>query len=88
MTEWGVVGVLISLVGFLAVVIKPMISLNTNITQLNANVKSNTDELRELNAKNREDHKEIYRKLDGHEHTLNEHETKLAIILREEHIDA
>ena len=35
MTEWGVVGVIVVLLGLLATVTAPMIRLNTTLTKLN-----------------------------------------------------
>ena len=34
MTEWGVVAVIIALVGLIATIVKPMLNLNTSIVQL------------------------------------------------------
>ena len=56
MTEWGVVTVIIALVGFVAAVSKPLISLTRAITELTSVVKNLQEEQARLH--------EEYRQLD------------------------
>ena len=64
MTEWGVVGVIVALVGFLAATAGPLLKLNGAITRLTVAVEG---------FQNRNSHKDIYKRLDGHDTALAEH---------------
>ena len=82
MTEWTVVTVIIALVGFLAAVIKPIITLNTNITKLTAAVSTLQENLEKLTTKNNESHDRIWCRLDQHAGRLSDHETRLLVAER------
>ena len=74
MTEWGVVGVLIALAGFLSLIIKPVISLTKSITELNGNVKL----FQSMFSQNDEEHDRLWKHNDVQDAKISEHDRKLA----------
>ncbi len=81
MTEWGVVGVIIAVVGLFFTVGKPVITLNTSITKLTVTVdrlqkdyddlkKQAHSEVNDLAVKNSDSHRRIHDKLDDHEQRI------------------
>lgn len=80
MTEWGVVGVLIALVGFVGALAKPLISLNTAITKLTLAVERLQHDLTAMASKNSESHSRIYGKLEGQDSRLDEHEGRISLL--------
>ena len=71
MTEWGVVGVVVALVGFL--MFGNLLKLNGAITRLTVAVEGFQKSLDKLDSENRNSHKDIYKRLDGHDTALAEH---------------
>ena len=74
MTEWGVVGVLIALAGFLSLIIKPVISLTKSITELNGNVKL----FQSMFSQNDEEHDRLWEHNDVQDAKIEDHDRKLA----------
>ena len=83
MTEWGVVGVIIAVVGLFFTVGKPVINLNTSITKLTVTVdrlqkdyddlkKRAHEEVSYLAVKNSDSHRRIHDKLDDHEQRITD----------------
>ena len=83
MTEWGVVGVIIAVVGLFFTVGKPVITLNTSITKLTVTVdrlqkdyddlkKQAHSEVNDLAVKNSDSHRRIHDKLDDHEQRITD----------------
>lgn len=85
MTEWGVVGVIIALVGLVMTVVKPLLTLNTSIVKLTARMESVSRGLDELNDRNTENHKRIWDRMDEHRDTLNDHERRIDHLENAEH---
>ena len=83
MTEWSVVGVLISMVGLIAVVVRPMLSLNASITRLTTLLDNLRQQLQLMADKNAKGHDKIWRKLEQQESTLEQHEHRITVL--EEH---
>lgn len=83
MTEWTVVGVLISLIGLIAVVVKPMLNLNASITRLTTLLDNVTRELQMITDKNAKGHDRIWHKLTEQDGVLGLHEHRLTVL--EEH---
>ena len=83
MTEWGVVGVIIALVGFGITVIKPIINLNTTIVKLTQIVETLGADVAELTSRNSKSHDRIFETLGRHETKLNDHETRLTVLEKE-----
>lgn len=83
MNEWTVVGVVVTLTGLIAAVVRPMLSLNASITRLNTLLDSMRQELEEFSNRNSRGHDRIWRKLEEQEETLGLHEHRLTVL--EEH---
>ena len=77
MTEWGVVGVIIALAGFLAVVVKPLIALNTSITRLTAKMDGLGDDIDALTTKNTKSHDRMWQHNDKQDGALKDHEGRI-----------
>lgn len=84
MTEWGVVLVIVTLLGFVTGIITPLIKLNTAIVKLIDSVEALDKSLGDLVESNTRTHKRIWDRLDEHSDKLNEHETKLIVIMEKE----
>lgn len=77
MTEWGVVGVVVMLVGLIAAIVGPMIKLNTAITTLTVTMRHFEGNFNELTSKNQAGHERIWKELSGHRQELAGHETRI-----------
>lgn len=83
MNEWGVVLVIISLIGLVTAIVTPLLKLNTAITKLNVTL-SNLNDLVYENKNNQTTHeKESNEKFENHEHRLTEHTVKIKNLERE-----
>jgi len=80
MEEWTVLTVLIVLAGFLATLIKPVISLNSTIIRLTDAVKVLEKNLESMAGKNNESHARLWQKTQEQGDMLLEHEMRLARI--------
>ena len=80
MTEWTVVGVLVVLVGLGVSIVTPIIKLNSTIVRLSQLVERCSTDLRELTDRNSRSHDRIFSHLEEHDHTLNDHETRISIL--------
>ena len=80
MTEWAVVGVIVTLLGLVAAVVKPLISLNTTLTKLSDSVATLDKNITALTTDNTASHTRIWGALDAHDETINDHETRISII--------
>ena len=77
MTEWGVVTVIIALVGLFVTIIKPLLTLNTSMVRLTEEMKHVNRGLTDLNDKNTENHKRIWDRMDEQSDTLKDHEKRI-----------
>ena len=84
MTEWGVVLVIVTLLGFVSGIITPLIKLNTAIVKLIDSVNALDKSLGDLIESNTKTHKRIWDKLDEHDDKLSRHDTRLAVIEEKE----
>ena len=82
--EWGVVGVIIALVGLGGVVIKPMLSLNTAIVKLTEAVNSLKEDIAGIKKEmgefvngNHNSHVRIHERIDNCNVELKNHESRL-----------
>ena len=80
MTEWGVVGVIIALVGFIATIIKPMINLTQSITKLTVLVEKLCKDMDEEVAHRRESHQRIWEHNEKQDEMLSDHESRIHIL--------
>lgn len=77
MTEWGVVLVIISLVGLMTAIVAPLLKLNTAITKLNVTIQTLNDNQRDYRTKLDNHESESVKKFEDHEHRLTEHTVKI-----------
>lgn len=80
MTEWGVIGVLVTITGLGVALVTPIVKLNGIITKLSAIVERMALDLGDLTTRNAATHERIFLQLGDHEHRITVLETK------EEHI--
>lgn len=80
MTEWGVVLVIVTLVGLFSGILAPIIKLNTAIVKLIDSVNALDKSLSALIESNTKTHKRIWDKLDEHDDNFKEIEIRLALI--------
>lgn len=80
MTEWGVVGVIIALVGLGAAIIKPIISLNTAITKLTMAVNELQKDIADITTRNTSSHDRLWKKNGEQDATLDDHEHRITVL--------
>ena len=64
MNEWGVVCVIVTLVGLAAAIIKPIVQLNANIVKLTDAVEGLKNAHTKMEADNEEEHKELHERIN------------------------
>jgi cell division protein FtsL len=77
MTEWSVVVVIIALIGLIASVAKPIITLNTSIVKLTERVSVTTKALDDLTDHNIEAHKRMWNRIDEHDDRIKDHGARI-----------
>lgn len=80
MTEWGVVGVIVVLLGLLATVTAPMIRLNTTLTKLNDKFDTLDERLTDVSASNHASHRRLWEHEEMQDNQLHDHETRIQIL--------
>lgn len=83
MNEWGVVLVIISLIGLVTAIVTPLLKLNTAITKLNVTLTNLDNLVYESREKQQMHEKESSEKFEQHEHRLTEHTVKIKNLERE-----
>ena len=78
MTEWGVVGVVIALVGLIATVIKPAISLAQATTQLTVMVNELRRDMDQQSTQSRASHQKLWDKNNKQDEIIQNHEIRIA----------
>lgn len=78
MTEWGVVGVLVTIVTFVLALIKPVSALTKSITELATVVSGLRKDMDEHKANSRESHTKLWQHNDEQDKRLAEHGEALA----------
>lgn len=84
MTEWGVVLVIVTLLGFVSGIIAPLIKLNTTIVKLIDSVEALDKSLAALKESNSEKHEKLFGRLEEHGKMLFDHEARLKRIEEDE----
>lgn len=77
MTEWEVFGVIAAIVALGVTIIKPILSLNSSIVRLTERMEQVSEGLDDLNAKNTENHKRIWDRVDEQGAKLKTHEERI-----------
>lgn len=80
MTEWGVVCVIIALVGLVAAIVKPIITLNTSIVSLTTKLDQLGDNMDEFNTRNAKSHERIWKHNEEQDATLGDHEHRITVL--------
>ena len=80
MTEWGVVSVIVVLVGLVAGFVRSAVNLTTSITTLTGSVNALKENLADLTVKNTASHARIWDKIGDHDDKIADHETRLSVI--------
>ena len=71
MTEWGVVGVIITLVTFAIAIGAPVLKLNKSINVLTVNVENLKELLEEFKHENRRAHQDLQDQIDEHSEKIS-----------------
>ena len=71
MTEWGVVGVLVVLVGLVATLVKPLIKWNTSLAENTMATMALTETIKANETRNEKEHSEIWDELDEHDKRIS-----------------
>ena len=79
-TEWGVVGVIIALVGLLAAVVKPIINLNASIVKLTDQVANILSGLEEFKKRYTSHLNELRAADEKQQKELNDHESRICVL--------
>ena len=80
MTEWGVVGVIVVLLGLLATVTAPMIRLNTTLTKLNDKFDTLDERLTGVSESNHASHRRLWEHEEMQDNQLHDHETRILLV--------
>ena len=80
MTEWGVFGVIVALIGFAAAIISPVIKLNTSITTLKNAIDALGKEIEKDAENNMASHDRLWRHNDKQDDMLNDHEKRITVL--------
>lgn len=83
MNEWGVVLVIISLIGLVTAIVTPLLKLNTAITKLNVTLTNLDSLVCESREKQEKHEQESTEKFEQYEHRLTEHSVKIKNLERE-----
>lgn len=79
MMSWEIVAGIIALVGFVGTIATWSGKLSRTLASLETTLNALRNTLEELKENNRESHKEIYRRLDEHEHWITRIKDKLGL---------
>ncbi len=82
MTEWGVFGVVIALVGFAATFLAPALKLNSSITKLTVTVERLVQDMSDQRESNSKAHERLWDKNDEQDKAINDHETRITTLER------
>lgn len=77
MTEWAVVGVIVVLIGLIASVVKPVITLNTTLTKLTVVVDSLEKRMNEIFDDRKTCQTEWHQKNEEQDLKLQDHENRI-----------
>ena len=84
MTEWGVVGVIVVLVGLFAAICVPLIKATKesvkSMTELNVTMRNLAEKLTNLESNNTEAHRRLWQHNEEQDARINDHETRITII--------
>lgn len=82
MSEWGVFGVIVALIGFAVSIVTPIIKLNTNITKLTVTLERMVKDVDNQKNSSHEAHKRLWAKNEEQDKRINDHEKRLSLVER------
>lgn len=71
MTEWGVVSVLVVLIGLVGALVKPLIKWNVSLAENTLATKALTKTIKDNETRNEKEHGEIWTELDDHDKRIS-----------------
>lgn len=80
MNEWGVVGVLVVLVGLGVTVVKPLLELNSSIVKLTARLDQLTGSLSDISDRNAKSHDRLWKHNEEQDALLDDHERRITVL--------
>ena len=80
MNEWGVVGVLVVLLGLGATVVKPLLELNSSIVKLTARLDQLTGSLSDISDRNAKSHDRLWKHNEEQDAALDDHERRITVL--------
>ena len=80
--EWTVVGVIVTLGGLAALIISPVVKLNSTVTKLATLVDRLVADNLELSKGNAESHRRLWDDQVRQDDLINDHETRITVIER------
>ena len=80
MSEWGVVGVIVTLVGFGVTVVKPLLSLNASIVKLTARLDQLAEGLGDVSDRNAKSHDRLWKRNEEQDAVLDDHERRITVL--------
>ena len=80
MTEWGVVGVLVVLLGLGVTVVKPLLELNSSIVRLTARLDQLTGSLSDISDRNAKSHDRLWKRNEEQDAVLDDHERRITVL--------
>lgn len=85
MSEWQVITMLITLIGGVAVIVRPILNLTKAITELTSTCKQLDHQFSDFEGHNRESHKRLWEHNDKQDQTIQNHENRISILEGEKH---
>lgn len=80
MNEWGVIGVIISLVGLVTAIVTPIVKLNATVVKLATVVDGLSKEVVTLLGNSRTTHDKLFNKIEEVSSKTSEHETRITVL--------
>ena len=87
MNEWGVIGVIVTLVGLAVAIIKPIVQLNTNIVRLTDAVDGQKKAHTKIEEDNEKEHKQLHERINHRkkeneelDDRVTDHENRISIL--------
>lgn len=79
-TEWSIVGVLVTLVGLGTAIIAPIIKLVKSMTRLTVVLEQTEQSITKLTTDNTESHRRLWVKNGEQDKTISDHEVRIGIL--------
>ena len=80
MNEWGVFLIAGEILGFLLLVLTPILKLNKTITTLQVTIEKQEERAKESEARNGKTHSRIFEELEDHEKELHNHDKRIVLL--------